>query len=364
MSFRHQSIEFKEKTMLYSASTHRRLRSLAGAEPKANMITPPRQPLAQLPTPMHRLDRLSDEVGTNIWLKRDDMTDMVASGNKIRKLEYAIGQAIADKADVLVTWGGIQSNHCRATAALAARLGLKSHLLLRGQEPGIADGNLMLDQLLGAEVSYLSLEEYRDMETTYLDLQRRYNERGLTTYAIPVGASDEVGLWGYIDCVDELQEDFARTGIAPDAIISTVGSGGTMAGLILGSALHELDTEIIGFNVCDNESYFRDKISSDFKRWQERYESTIDVAGLPITIIDGYVGPGYAKATPPVFQTISRVAKQEGIVLDPVYTGKAFDAMLQEIGSGRLHGMENIVFIHTGGIYGLFPQKEELLRAI
>mgnify|MGYP003337551279 CR=1 FL=1 len=111
MSFRHQSIEFKEKIMFYSASTHRRLRSLAGAEPKANMITPPRQPLAQLPTPMHRLDRLTDEVGTNIWLKRDDMTDMVASGNKIRKLEYSIGQAIADKADVLVTWGEIGRAH-------------------------------------------------------------------------------------------------------------------------------------------------------------------------------------------------------------------------------------------------------------
>ena len=328
------------------------------------MLLPPHQVLANLPTPFHRLERLSEKIGTNIWLKRDDLTDMVASGNKIRKLEYSIGQAMSDQAHVLVTWGGIQSNHCRATAALSARLGLKAHLILRGEKPDIADGNLMLDRLLGAEMSHLPVEDYREMEQTYLALEKRYKADGLKTYAIPVGASDEVGLWGYINCVKELLDDFSIIGLEPDAVVSAVGSGGTLAGLILGKAIYGLEAEILGFNVCDNESYFVDKISKDLRLWRKRYKSDIKIDELPVTIIDGYVGPGYAKATPEVFETIGKVAREEGIIFDPVYTGKAFNAMLNEIKSGRLKDMENIVFIHTGGIYGLFPQKEQLLRAI
>ena len=328
------------------------------------MITPPRKTLANLPTPFERMGQLSKEIGTNIWLKRDDLTDTLASGNKIRKLEYSIGQALSEQADILVTWGGVQSNHCRATAALAARLGLQSHLLLRGEEPEISDGNLLLDQLLGAKVSFLSMEEYRDMQSTYSDVKKRYGAEGLKTFAIPVGASDEVGLWGYVDCVAELKKDFQKAGIKPGAVVAAVGSGGTLGGLILGRALYGLDTNIVGFNVCDNEAYFVNKIKKDLALWQKRYKSTINVKDLPITIIDGYVGSGYGKATPEVFQTIRKIAKQEGIVLDPVYTGKAFNAMLEEIRSGRLSEIEDIVFIHTGGIYGLFPQKVELMRAV
>lgn len=337
------------------------------------MITPPRLSLAQLPTPLQLLERLSDEIGVRIWIKRDDMTDTVASGNKVRKLEYSIGQAQVEKADVLVTWGGVQSNHCRATAALAARLGLKAHLLLRGREPAIADGNLLLDQLLGAEVSFLTLQDYQAMDREYAKLEEHYAKQGLKTFRIPVGASDEIGLWGYIHCAEELKQDFADKGINPDAIISATGSGGTMAGLILGNAIHDLGTQVIAVNVCDDEAYFVKKITEDFSLWRKRYQSDLDPSGLPINIIDGYVGPGYGKATPEVFRTIQKLAREEGIVLDPVYTGKAFDAMLREINpqddssqqnEGRLSGMKDIVFIHTGGIYGLFPQKNELFEAI
>ena len=328
------------------------------------MITAPRESFARLPTPLQHMARLSEEIGTNIWLKRDDLTDMLASGNKIRKLEYSVGQALAEQADVLVTWGGVQSNHCRATAAIAARLGLKSHLMLRGTEPELADGNLLLDQLLGAECSFLSTEDYRDMQEAYSKVKSLYSAKGRKTYAIPVGASDEVGLWGYINCAAELKEDFKRAGIEPGAVVATVGSGGTLGGLILGSTLYDLNTDIIGFNVCDNEVYFVEKIKSDFALWQKRYKSNLNLKDIPITVIDGYTGPGYGKATPEVFLTIKKIAKQEGIVFDPVYTGKAFNAMLQEITNGRLFGLDDIVFIHTGGLYGLFPQKEELLRAI
>ncbi len=323
------------------------------------MKTPPRRSLANLPTPLERLDRLSDEYGIGIWIKRDDLTHTAASGNKIRKLEFSIGQALAEEANVLVTWGGVQSNHCRATAVLAAQLGLKSHLVLRGREPELADGNLLLDQLVGAEITFAKLDEYQDMDGTFAELTRHYESQGDKTYRIPVGASDEIGLWGYINCTLELKADFDTHGITPGAIVSATGSGGTLGGLILGNAIHELDISIIAFNVCDDEAYFNQKIREDFVNWEKRFEG-MDTSKLPINVIDGYVGPGYGKATENVFDTIRKVARMEGIILDPVYTGKAFDAMLQELKQGRFDGMSDLVFIHTGGIFGLFPQRAEL----
>jgi D-cysteine desulfhydrase len=316
-----------------------------------------------LPTPLEPLTRLSAAYGTRIWIKRDDLTDTVASGNKIRKLEYSIGQALAEEADVLVTWGGVQSNHCRATAALAARLGLKSHLVLRGSEPNERDGNLLIGSLVGAEITFAPPERYQAMDDTYMDLQAEYASQGLKTYRIPVGASDEVGLWGYINCANELKRDFESAGISPDAIVSATGSGGTLAGLIIGNALHELNTRVVAFNVCDDEAYFKHKISKDFVLWRERYGSELEIDQLPINVIDGYVGPGYGRATPEVFETIREVARLEGIVLDPVYTGKAFNALLQEIRSGKFEGLSDIVFIHTGGMLGLFPQKQKLFES-
>ena len=327
------------------------------------MNTPARISLARLPTPLEPLTRLSAAHGTRIWIKRDDLTDTVASGNKIRKLEYSIGQALAEEADVLVTWGGVQSNHCRATAALAARLGLKSHLVLRGSEPNERDGNLLIGSLVGAEITFAPPERYQAMDQTYMDLQAEYASQGLKTYRIPVGASDEVGLWGYINCANELKRDFESAGISPDAIVSATGSGGTLAGLIIGNALHELNTRVVAFNVCDDEAYFKRKISKDFILWRDRYGSDLDIDQLPINVIDGYVGPGYGRATPEVFETIREVARLEGIVLDPVYTGKAFNALLQEIRSGKFEGLSDIVFIHTGGMLGLFPQKQKLFES-
>lgn len=328
------------------------------------MIQPPRLSLAQLPTPLEPLERLSAELGTRVWIKRDDLTDAVASGNKIRKLEYAIGQAKQDNCDVLVTWGGIQSNHCRATAALAARLGMQSHLVLRGSEPAESDGNLLVDRLMGANITFAQLPEYQQMDATYEGLQAQYAAQGLKTFRIPVGASDEIGLWGYINCAQELADDFASAGISPDAIVSATGSGGTFAGLILGKAIHALDAEIFAFNVCDDAAYFVNKVSEDFSRWQARYQPDIDPSGLPINVIEGFDAPGYGRATPEVFQTIRRLAQLEGIVLDPVYTGKAFHGMLQHIQAGKFASMNDIVFIHTGGMLGLFPQKTALFEAI
>ena len=318
----------------------------------------PRIELARLPTPLQPLDRLSEEIGgPRIWIKRDDLTDTIASGNKLRKLEFTVARALSEGADLLITCGGIQSNHCRSTAMVAAKLGLKCHLILRGSAPAEADGNLLLDCILGAGISYVSSESYQDMDKCINDVANKYPE--LSAYFIPVGASDETGLWGYIECCAELKEDFARNGIEPQYIVSATGSGGTQGGLIIGSALYDLPSEVVAFNVCDDEDYFRDKITTDFRLWEERYNTPVETSNLSINVIDGYVGPGYARATKPVFDTISRVAQLEGIILDPVYTGKAFEAMLQEIDKGRFSGATDMVFIHTGGVYGNFPQRDQ-----
>ncbi len=322
----------------------------------------PRVPLARLPTPLQALDRLSRETGgPRIWLKRDDQTDTVASGNKLRKLEFAVARALAENSQVLITCGGLQSNHCRSTAVVASQLGLKCHLILRGAQPQVADGNLFLDQLLGASITYLDRREYQDLDAHFADIAARYRTSGLHPYEIPTGASDATGLWGYINCCKELQQDFRNAGIQPTHVVSATGSGGTLGGLIIGNAMHDLGCEITAFNVCDDEAYFVNKIRQDFGDWEERYNAPLETAQLPINVIDGYVGPGYARATPEVFETISHVARTEGVILDPVYTGKAFHAMLQEIARGRFKDSKDIVFIHTGGIYGNFPQKDEFV---
>jgi D-cysteine desulfhydrase len=324
-------------------------------------ISVPHIELARLPTPMVPLRRLSEQVGgPEIWLKRDDLTDTAASGNKLRKLEFTVAQALEEDATTLITCGGVQSNHCRATAIVAAQLGLKCHLVLRGEEPETTDGNLLLDTMVGARVTYTSKQQWRDVDDTMAAIADQYRGNGEVPFCIPTGASDEIGLWGYIKAMQELIRDFSAAGINPDAIISATGSGGTLGGLLLGGALFDVGTTVTGFNVCDDEAYFVNKITADMQAWKARYRHPLSVDDISIRVIDGFVGPGYGVAEPHVFETIGLVARTEGIILDPVYTGKAFDAMLQEVRGGSLADASCLVFIHTGGIFGLFPQRESL----
>lgn len=323
---------------------------------------PPRVSLAQLPTPLEPLDRLSKEIGgPRLWIKRDDLTGSGLSGNKVRKLEFSAGEALAQGCDTLITCGGLQSNHCRTTAIVGARLGLKVHLLLRGLPEGVPDGNLFLDHVVGAEFSFYQREEYYSRHDEILaELREKYIREGHKAFVIPAGASDEIGLWGYVAACEELRNDFERLGFVPDYIVSANGSGGTLAGLIAGNAVYELGTPIWGINVADdNAQYFSSKIRADLRHWKKRYRQDLDVETLTINVIEEYVGPGYGKAEAPVFETIRRVARTEGIILDPIYTGKAFHGMLTEIEQGPLKRAKNIVFIHTGGIFGLFAQRGE-----
>ena len=329
---------------------------------------PPRVELACTPTPLHLLERFSSELGgPRIWVKRDDLTGFGLSGNKVRKLEFCIADALDQGCDTLLTCGGVQSNHCRATAVAARQLGLDVHLVLRTDEAPTRDGNLFIDQLLGANISYVSKAEYAaGMGPVYRDLIADYSSRGRKVYAMPVGASDEVGLWGYIAATEELAGDFARQGINPAHIVCATGSGGTQGGLTLGVKLLGLGARVWGVAVCDDADYFEHKIRADIQAWRSRYptnasaDAGISASDLAIDTIDGYVGPGYARATNDVFDLIGHLARVEGLLLDPIYTGKAFHGMVEEIRSGRrFGGAEDIVFIHTGGFFASYAQRQQ-----
>jgi D-cysteine desulfhydrase len=332
--------------------------------PAAALRYPRRVELARLPTPLQYLERASARWGRGhrLWVKRDDLTGCTLSGNKVRKLEFIAAHALDDDCDTLITCGGLQSNHCRATAFVGAQLGLKVHLLLRGEEPVEHDGNLLLDRLAGAEVScYPPRRYFREIDELFRQWQAHYAGQGRKALAIPTGGSDGVGVWGYIAACEELAADFEQVGIERAHVVTATGSGGTQAGLTLGTALHRLPATVWGVNVCDDEQYFLDKVRADAADWRRRYPDSPAVAVEP-RVLDGYVGEGYGIASDEVFRLIAELSRLEGLVLDPVYTGKAFQGLLAELEAGRFEGCRDIVFVHTGGIFGLFPQRGGFYR--
>ena len=324
---------------------------------------PERLNLAQTPTPFYPLDRLSEQLGgPRIWIKRDDLTGAATSGNKIRKLEFLLADALASGCDTIITCGGVQSNHCRAVAILGAQLGLKVHLLLRSDIEPVPVGNLLLDHLVDATISHYSVDEFRELGKLFEQWQTYYAELGNKAYAIPTGGSNGTGMWGYVAAAEELLQDFERNAITPQAIVHATGSGGTQAGLMLGCYLHQINTCIKAYAVCDESAYFARKVRQDLEQWQSQYSPQTDISGLIADTCDRYVGPAYGVADEEIFDTIKQVAATEGVLLDPVYTAKAFFGMMEDIKQGKFSGYhsDDIVFLHTGGLFGLFAQQHRL----
>lgn len=316
--------------------------------------------LANLPTKIEKLERLSKSLGeVNIYIKRDDHTGVEITGNKVRKLEYAIQEALEQDCDYLITCGGIQSNHARATAAAAAKLGLGCYLVLRGSIEDNLQGNYLLDKILGAKTKLITPEEYSDSRADIMEgIKEELAKEGIKAYVIPEGASNGIGTFGYYKAMEEVFQQQVDMGVKFDAIVCAVGSGGTYAGLLLANLVQGKPTQIYGINVCDDAEHFRivvDKLlQSSFRYTDEK----VDYTEEDINIIDGYVGNGYAKSRPEELQFISELAKLEGVILDPVYTGKAMYGLVEEIKNGSFSHCKNILFIHTGGIFGLFPSAE------
>ena len=320
---------------------------------------PPRIMLANLPTPIEKLERLTEQWGgIEIYVKRDDLTGMALSGNKIRKLEFVIAEARNRGADLLITCGGIQSNHARATAVAATKLGMKSYLVLRGQEGGEADGNLLLDFLAGAKVKYITPEDYSTcVDEIMIELAEELKQDGYHPYVIPEGASNELGAMGYLAATEEIKNQLDAMKLDITYLACADGSGGTHAGLLLGQKYYNQNYQVVGVNVCDDEAYFVDKINRISNKAIDRFNLIVDFKKEDIKIIDGYVGEGYALNRQQEIDFIKQVALTEGIILDPVYTGKALFGIRDQILKGRFKKGERILFIHTGGLFGLFPKR-------
>jgi D-cysteine desulfhydrase len=316
-------------------------------------------PLARVPTPIEHLPRLSRMLeGPDLYIKRDDLTGVELTGNKVRKLEFVLAEALEQGCDTVMTCGGSQSNHARATAAAAAKTGLRSHLVLRdGGGPGDMGGNLFLDRLFGAEVTFITPQQYESIDELMEQMANNLRSAGRKPYVIPEGASNALGSLGYVKAVQELATQLRELALRIDHLVFAVGSGGTQAGLLLGKLIFELPAEIHGFNVCDSEAYFVNRIAAIMRDAKRRFGLEVAVEKRDIHIIDGYVGKGYGLSRQEEIDAIKRVAQLEGIILDPVYTGKAMFGLMDQIRRGRFRQGEKVLFLHTGGVFGLFPKR-------
>jgi D-cysteine desulfhydrase len=326
------------------------------------MLTyPDRVSLAQLPTPIRAAQRLSQELGIELIVKRDDLTGSTLTGNKVRKLEFLLAEALSRSSDTLVTCGGEQSNHCRATAIAAAELGLRSVLLLRTEDPKnppASEANILLDRLIGSQIRWVSREEYRRRGEIFAAVEALERREGRHPYLIPEGGSNALGAWGYVKCVEELASQ-----LSPDTkttLVYAAGSGGTGAGLILGIKLLGLPWRAVGINVCDDREYFVRVIGEIVEEAIRRWSLPITLDRSEIEICDGHVGLGYARSQPSELASLRDMARSEGLVLDPVYTGKAFHGLKEELAKDPGRFGQRVVFIHTGGVFGLFPKAAEI----
>jgi L-cysteate sulfo-lyase len=321
----------------------------------------PRVPLAFLPTPLHALPRLSARLGgeVELWIKRDDQTGLAGGGNKTRKLEFLIADAQAQGADVVLTTGAIQSNHCRQTAAAAARAGLECHVVLSGEPPPQPNGNLLLDALLGAEIHWTTREKRAER---LVELTEQLRAAGRRPYPIVLGGSDPVGASGYALALEELWEQVRALEIRLDAIVFASSSGGTQAGLVAGAWALGWGVPLLGISVDEPEAKLKAQVAGlatgTAAHLGRPHTFTVD----DIRVNAGYLGGGYAVMGNLERDAIRIMARDEGILLDPVYTGRAFGGLLDLILRDAFEPGQNILFWHTGGAPALFAYAEELVR--
>lgn len=297
--------------------------------------------------------------GREIWIKRDDLTGSGLSGNKVRKLEFLISDALNKGTDTLVTCGYVQSNHCRATVLAARQNNFKCSLLLRGEQPYLIDGNLLINSLAGAGLNFISEKKYyADINLELIKLAEKVKEEGGIPYIIPEGGSNAIGAWGFVKALSELKAQCKMEGISPRRIICATGSAGTHAGLLAGAYLEKWDVDIISVAVAYNEKETKDRIFKIVKDIDRLADAKIKLNEDDVHVIDQFIGQGYAKAGDPEFEVMSEVASLEGILLDPVYTGKAIRALKDKNICEDFKGIS--VFWHTGGMFGIFPFRESI----
>ena len=324
----------------------------------------PRVALAHLPTRLEFLSRLTEYLGgPEIWVKRDDCTGLATGGNKTRKLEFSMGEALEQGADTIVTVGAVQSNHVRQTAAAACKLGLHCEVLLehRVQDPGdlyLNSGNVLLDRVFGANLR--EFDKGTDFDAVMQEVAAETRAAGATPYLIPGGASNPVGALGYVDCAEELLQQCEAQDVTFDHAVLASGSAGTHAGFVVGLRASGSEMPVLGIGV----NVPRDQ--QEGKVWELAQDTAayIDrpgrVARTDIIADCAYIGPGYGEPTDSMNEAVLMLARLEGLLFDPVYSGKALAGMIDYIRKGRFEKGQKIVFLHTGGVAGLFAYADIL----
>jgi D-cysteine desulfhydrase len=308
----------------------------------------PRAPLATLPTPLLRAPRLSEAVGVEVWIKRDDLTGLLLGGNKARKLEFLCGEAMERGADTLVTGGGAGSNHVQLTAAACARLGLGCVVVCYGDAPSEPLG-LRVTRRLGAEVVFTGSPDRTSVDTRLEEVAAKLTADGRQPYVIPRGGASAVGAVGYAVAAWELIDQLAAAGVGTATVLLSTGSCGTQAGLVAGAALAPSDAglEVVGVPVSRPPEECTDRIARLATGCADRLGSDRVFNTADVHLLGGYLGPGYGKASPEGDEAALLAARTEGLLLDPVFTAKAMAALVAETRAGRLAGP--VVFLHTGG---------------
>jgi len=327
----------------------------------------PRLRITHAPTPLEPMKRLSERLGgPNLWIKRDDCTGLATGGNKTRKLEYLMADALRAEADCVITQGATQSNHARQTAAIACRLGLACHILLEDRT-GYTDadytrsGNVLLDQLFGASIAVVP--GGTDMDKAMAELAERLRADGRRPYVIPGGGSNALGALGYVTCALELVDQANTAGLDIDCVVHATGSAGTQAGLVTGLEGTRSGIPVLGIGVRAARQPQEDRVFALAQRTAE----LLGVAGVvdraAVVANCDYVGPGYGLPTQGMIDAVKLVAQTEGILLDPVYSGKGMDGLVDLVRRGHFRRGQNVVFVHTGVAVGLFGYRDALTAA-
>ena len=321
-----------------------------------------RFPLAQLPTPIEELKSLSRELGgPELLIKRDDQTGLALGGNKTRKLEFLVAQALEQGADTLVTAGAAQSNHCRQTAAAAAKAGLRCELLLNGTKPELPNGNLLLDELLGARIYWVERSEREAKLSAVSDHLRK---EGRKPYVIPVGGSNGVGATGYVLAMMELAEQLDGMNQRVDHVVLASSSGGTQAGIVVGAKVTDFNGKLHGVSIDKDEGNgvtYEDELADIANETAKYIDFDAQFAASDFNVVYDYLGGGYGVVGELEREAIRLLASREGIVLDPVYTGRAMGALIDLIRKRAFRSDETILFWHTGGAPALFAYAKDLI---
>lgn len=298
--------------------------------------------------------------GRKFLIKRDDMSGIELSGNKVRKLEYLLYQAKKEKAEYIFTCGGDQSNHARATAIAAAKLGMKSRLFLWGEEKSVSDGNMFLDKLSGSEIFFMNKKNYDFVNEIMQEESEIMSGNGKKVFVIPEGGSTTLGIWGYISFIEELTKQIDLKNI--DGILIAAGTGGTAAGILAGLALYNFKLKVYAVNVLYPKDVIRKKIMQLAEGVNLDYKLKSKINPEQLQIMNGYSDEGYKKINKNKLELINKFFRETGILLDPAYTGKAFYAYHENF--IQKHRRSKILFLHTGGLFGVFGKRREYLSAI